>query len=67
MSKRTLIACGWIVSVDPKIGDLKDANILIEDDKIMDIGANLDAEADEVLDASGLIVLPGLINAHLHV
>ena len=67
MSKRTLIACGWIVSVDPKIGDLKDANILIEDDKIMDIGANLVAEADEVLDASGLIVLPGLINAHLHV
>ena len=66
MAKRLLIECGWIVSVDRSIGDLKDAKILIEDDKIVEIGANISVPADETLDASNLIVMPGLINAHLH-
>ena len=66
MAKRLLIKCGWIVSVDPKIGDLKDAHILIEDDKIVGIAPTFDVQADDVMDASDLIVMPGLINAHLH-
>ena len=66
MGKKLLIDCGWIVSVDPAIGDLKDAKILIEDDKIAEIGNQIQNEADEILDATDLIVLPGLINAHLH-
>ena len=66
MVKRLLIDCGWIVSVDPAIGDLKDAKILIVDDKIVEIGVNIEVEADESIDASDLIVMPGLINAHLH-
>ena len=66
MVKRLLIDCGWIVSVDPAIGDLKDAKILIVEDKIVEIGVNIEVEADESIDASDLIVMPGLINAHLH-
>ncbi|MBT3917045.1 MAG: amidohydrolase family protein [Rhodospirillaceae bacterium] len=66
MAKRLLIECGWIVSLDPAIGDLKDAKILIEDDKIVEVGANIEVEADETIDALDLIVMPGLINAHLH-
>jgi 5-methylthioadenosine/S-adenosylhomocysteine deaminase len=66
MAKKLLIKCSRIVSVDPKIGDLKDAHILIEDDKIIEIAPTIDVQADEVLDASDLIVMPGLINAHLH-
>ncbi len=66
MAKLLLIDCGWIVSVDPVIGDLKDAKILIEDDKIVEIADNIEVEADETIDASDLIVMPGLINAHLH-
>ena len=67
MAKRLLIECGWIVSVDPNIGELRDAKILVEDDKILDVGVNIGTEADDVLDASEMIVMPGLINAHLHV
>ncbi|MDA0241467.1 MAG: amidohydrolase family protein [Proteobacteria bacterium] len=66
MSQKTLIKCGWLVSLDPAVGDLRDAEILIEQDKIVAVGANLGAGADAVVDAGDLIVMPGLVNAHLH-
>lgn len=63
---RTLIKCGWIVSMDPAIGELSNADILIENDRIAAIGRNLDVGADETIDAVGMIAMPGLVNAHLH-
>ena len=42
-------------------------HILIENDKIISIGKNdLTVEADEVIDASNMVVLPGFINTHHH-
>lgn len=64
---RTLIKAGWAVTMDEKIGDLKGAEILIEGEKIIAVGRNLNAAADEVIDASEMIVMPGLVNAHIHV
>lgn len=44
------------------------ADILIEDGKFKEIGANLSAPADcEVVDAAGLQVYPGFVDAHCHV
>ncbi|SDR34754.1 Cytosine/adenosine deaminase [Rhizobiales bacterium GAS191] len=63
--KRTLIRCGWIVTMDASIGDRRDAEILIEDDRIRAIGRDL-GEADEVIEAGDMIAMPGLIDAHLH-
>lgn len=40
-------------------------NILIKDGKIASLNADLSA-SDEVIDARGQIVIPGLINAHSH-
>ena len=37
------------------------------DDKIRYVGENYPGEADEVIDASGYTVTPGLIDAHCHV
>ena len=47
-------------------GVLQNADILCEDGKIRAIGRNLTAEGAEVIDASGLIATPGLIDAHTH-
>ena len=47
----------------------KNSCILIEDSKIKKIGQIFEAEIDknaEIFDASGKIILPGLINTHVH-
>jgi cytosine/adenosine deaminase-related metal-dependent hydrolase len=66
MAKRMLIRCGWIITLDPAVGELKDAEILLEGDRIAAVGKNLGATADEVVDATGMIVMPGLVDAHVH-
>jgi cytosine/adenosine deaminase-related metal-dependent hydrolase len=42
------------------------ADVLIEDGAIAQVGASLDAAGARLHDASGMIVMPGLINAHTH-
>jgi len=62
-----LIKGGGIVTMDARLGDLARGDVLIEDDRIVAVGAALEAPAGtDLLDASGMIVMPGLINAHLH-
>ncbi len=42
------------------------ADIRIEGDRIAAIGALDPAPADEVIDGRGRLVMPGLVNAHMH-
>lgn len=63
---KILIQGGTILSMDPGIGDIIGGDVLIEDDRILAVGENLDAPDAEVIDARNRIVMPGLINAHLH-
>src|SRR5215468_6337156 len=66
-SKRTLIRGGQVYDHEGDVHKPAVADILIEDDKILSVGANLAPEgAHEVIDASGRLVVPGLINAHYH-
>lgn len=46
--------------------DLTDADILIEDGIIAGVGTALPAKEARIVDASGLLVTPGLINTHHH-
>ena len=64
--KRTLIKCGWLVTLDDKIGEIRDGELLYSGDRIEAAGKNLNARADETIDASDKIVMPGLVNAHMH-
>ncbi len=54
-----------IVTVDNKDTILRDANILIEGCEIKAIGTE-QWDAEEVIDASGCYVYPGLVNTHHH-
>lgn len=59
---KTLIKNGRIVTaVDDYHGD-----ILIEGERISVIGECLEMEADKVIDAEGMLVIPGGIDAHTH-
>lgn len=62
---RTLIRNATIVSMDGAIGELT-GDLLVEADRIAAIGPNLAAADAEIVDATGHIVIPGLINAHMH-
>lgn len=64
--KRILVKGGNIVSMDSAIGDLAGADILIEGDRIAAVARKIDVDDADVIDASRMIVLPGLINGHLH-
>ena len=61
-----LIRGGIVVSMDPKLGDLPRGDVLIEGALIKAVAPSLDAPDAEVIDASGCIVIPGLVNAHQH-
>ncbi len=41
-------------------------DVLLEDGRISEIGAAVEAQADRVLDCAGLCVAPGFIDAHSH-
>src|SRR6187399_1996205 len=43
-----------------------DADIYIQGEKISAIGNNLNVQADEIIDASGKLVMPGGIDPHVH-
>ena len=46
---------------------IEDGIVLIEDGKIVSVGAGIDVPAGaEVIDAAGQVVMPGMIDAHCH-
>lgn len=62
-----LIKNGNIVTMNPERKIIEGGDLAIDGDEISEIGKNLDREADEIIDAKGKAVLPGLINGHVHV
>ena len=65
--KRTLIKnASAIVTCDADDRVLKNADILIDGNKIIKLAENISAPDAEVLDAAGKFVYPGLINTHHH-
>src|SRR5919107_435127 len=47
-------------------GDLPRADVLVTGDRITEIAPRIEAHDAQVVEANGCIVIPGLINAHMH-
>src|ERR1700759_4732206 len=62
----TLVHGGTVISVDPRIGDLQRGDVLVEDGRIESVAERIDAPDAEVLDATGMLVLPGFVDSHRH-
>lgn len=61
---KTLIKSGRVVNPASNIDDVMD--LLIEEGVIISCKKNIEVEVDEVIDATGKIVMPGLIDLHVH-
>lgn len=61
-----LIKDACILSIDSRLGDLDHGDLLVIGDRIVKVAPHINAQADRVIDGRGSIVLPGLINAHVH-
>ncbi len=61
-----LIRGGYIVSMDPSVGDLDRGDVHVKAGKIIAIGPTVSAPDAEVVDAYGMIVMPGFIDTHWH-
>lgn len=61
-----VISGGQIVSQDPEIGRLDRGDVHVKNGRIVAVGTELDDPGCEYIDASGKVVLPGLVNAHVH-
>ena len=61
-----LIRGATILTMDAQ-GDLAQGDLLVSGDTIADIAPRIEAGADvQTVDATGCILIPGLINAHMH-
>ena len=64
---RTLIKNGMVLSIDPQIGEVANCDILIDGDRIVEVRPGLEVEGAEVIDATGMIVMPGFVDSHRHI
>jgi 5-methylthioadenosine/S-adenosylhomocysteine deaminase len=65
MTQSILIRNGTIVTMDQQ-DSIVAADLLIRDGRIVTIGAEISEEPDEVIEAHGCAVLPGLVQTHIH-
>jgi cytosine/adenosine deaminase-related metal-dependent hydrolase len=64
-----LLKGGTIVSLDPKVGDFADGDVLIQGTKIVAVGPSGQTKVPpqaQVIDAKGTIIIPGFVDAHRH-
>ena len=63
---RVLITGATVVTMDPNLGTIDEADVLIDNRKILAVGKELKEWAVTRIDGRGMIALPGFVNGHLH-
>ena len=68
MALRTLITGATVITMEDTLGDLRGADILVDGDLIAAIepAGRIDKQDAEIVDAGNCIIIPGIVNTHLH-
>ncbi|MDK1476497.1 amidohydrolase family protein [Streptomyces sp. 549] len=64
--RRVLLTAATIVTMDPELGVLPGADLLVEGDTITAIGSDLSRDGAVVIEAAGTILAPGFVDTHRH-
>ena len=63
-----MITNGIVLSLDPQVGEFASCDVLIDGDRIVAVRPGIGHVADaEVIDATGMIVMPGFVDSHRHI
>lgn len=68
MTRSLAIRGATLVTMDAEIGVVPDGVLILEGDRIREVGADSgkDPMTDEQIDGRGRVALPGFVNAHVH-
>ncbi|HIH96458.1 MAG TPA: amidohydrolase [Thermoplasmata archaeon] len=63
-----LLKNGTILTMDSKRRIIQDGSVVIEGNRVVEVGKSekIDYKAEHVIDCKGKLILPGLIDSHLH-
>lgn len=63
---KTLLKGGQVITLADELGDFERADILIDGTTIAAVGPDLEAPDAVVVDAQGMLVIPGMSDTHVH-
>ncbi len=66
MTQRLVIQNGTVITGDKELGTFPRADILVEGSLIRAVQPGMEVSESTVIDASGMMVMPGLVDAHRH-
>ena len=66
MSTLMLRDAELLVTMDEERREIRGGSVLVRDGVIESVGVGLGGEADRVIDVSGMLVMPGMVNTHHH-
>lgn len=61
-----LVRDAFVMTMDPDLGDLPGGDVHVKNGEIIAIGQKIKAPRAAILDGSGMIALPGLVETHWH-
>ena len=65
-AQRILLKGGIVLTLDRAMGDFANADVLIENGKIREVGPNIAATDAVIVDCAERILIPGFIDTHSH-
>ncbi len=61
-----IVRGAYLITVDPQLGEISNGDIHVRNGAIVAVGRNLQAPGAQVIDAKGMIALPGFVDTHWH-